>query len=86
MGSYSAKNYIKDIRNDLLPICQLDKSINMPVNDMVASLVLFLISQISRLSSKKYIIFHSINPIPDFAIGFASPEKEKDNTLTKWNN
>ena len=55
----------------------------MPVNDMVASLVLFLISQISRLSSKKYITFHSINPIPDFAIGFASPEKEKDNTLTK---
>ena len=50
---------------------------------MVASLVLFLISQISRLSWKKYIIFHSINPIPDFTIGFAFPEKEKDNTLTK---
>ena len=44
---------------------------------MVASLVLFLISQISWLSWKKYIIFHSINPIPDFTIRFASPEKER---------
>ena len=69
--------------NNLLPICQHEKSINTPVNDMIASLVLFLISHISVLLSKKSIIFPEINSVPDFTISFLSPEKAKDNTLTK---
>ena len=69
--------------NNLLPICQHEKSINTPVNDMIASLVLFLILHISVLLSKKSIIFPEINSVPDFTISFLSPEKAKDNTLTK---
>ena len=34
-------------------------------------------------SSNKSITFHLITLIPDFAIGFVSPEKEKHNTLEK---
>lgn len=67
----------------ILSIFQQDKFSITHSNGIVASLVPFWNSQTSVPSSNKYITFHRITPIPDYAIAFVSPEKEKDNTLEK---
>ena len=85
MDSYSVTNDTKEIDYKLLHIHHYDKVFNTPVNDIVASTVPFSISQTPTTSSNKSAIFNPISPIPDFAIAFASPERDIDNSFKKSN-
>ena len=85
MDSYSVTNNTKEIDYKLLHIHYHDKVFNTPVNDIVTSTVPFSISQTLTTSSNKSATFNLITPIPDFAIAFASPERDTDNSLKKSN-
>lgn len=61
----------------ILSIFQQDKFSITHSNGIVASLVPFWNSQTSVPSSNKYITFHRITPIPDYAIAFVSPERKR---------
>ena len=86
MSFYSLTDNAEHINNDLLPNFQVGKSLNTPVNDMVASPVPISVSQSPLSSAKKFTTSHPITPILDFKTGFVFLEKEKDNTLEKSNN
>ena len=77
--------WYKEIDYNLLHIHHHDKFLNTPVNDIATSHVLFSTAQTPTTSLNKSATFNPITPIPDFTIGFASPEKDTDNSLKKLN-
>ena len=85
MDSYSVTNDTKEIDYKLLHIHHHGKVFNTPVSDIVTSTVPFSISQTLTTSSNKSATFNLIAPIPDFAIAFASPERDTDNSFKKSN-